>query len=90
MPQFERDALVVGRARAADAAGGEDAVAAVEPAVGAPLEAVEDVVLGLGGPAVEDDLGLAVGHVVAVLVGDEEQDAGRSRPRRRRSRIRCR
>ena len=45
----------------------EDAVAAVEPAVGAPDEGVERFVRVLVAPAVEQDLRRAVGLVVAVL-----------------------
>jgi hypothetical protein len=49
----DRHALLVGRARLADAAVREDAVAAVEPAVGPPDEAVERLVRVLIAPAVE-------------------------------------
>jgi hypothetical protein len=76
----ERDAFVGRRAGAADVARGENAVAAVEPAVGSPFETVDHVVLGLSSPAVEDDLRLAVGHVVAVFVGNEEQVRGAGDP----------
>ena len=61
----------------ADGGGVGDAVAAVEPAVGAPAEAVDDVVAdGFGVEAVEEDLGFGVGGVVAVLVGEEGEGAG--------------
>ncbi len=51
-----------------------DAVAAVQPAVGPPLQAVGDVVAdAVVVEAVEQHLRLAVGAVVAVGVGDEEQ-----------------
>src|SRR5262249_38726363 len=63
----DRDAVLVGRARLADARVGEDTVAAVEPAVRAPDEAIERLVGVLVVPAVEQDLRLAVGLVVAVL-----------------------
>ena len=49
----ERDALVGRRARLADFAVREDAVAAVEPAVGSPDEAVERFVRVFVAPAVE-------------------------------------
>ena len=63
-----------GRAGFADGGGAGDAVAGVEPAVGAPLEAVGDVVAdAVGLEAVEEDDGFAVGHVVAVAVGEEEE-----------------
>src|SRR5204863_9305032 len=51
-----RDALVVGRAGLADPRVREDAVAAVEPAIGPPRELAEDVVLRLHVPAVQEDL----------------------------------
>ncbi len=65
--------MVIGRAGLADARVGEDAVAAVEPAVRAPGERVQGFVGVLISPAVEQDLRRAVGPVVAVLVGDEEE-----------------
>ena len=58
----------------------EDAVAAVEPAVGAPDEAVERFVRVFVAPAVEQLLRLAVGLVVAVFVGNEEQVRGGADP----------
>ena len=51
-------AFGVGGAGFADAAVGEDAVATVEPAVGAPDEGVEGFVGVLGAPAVEEGVGL--------------------------------
>ena len=72
---------LVGRgARLADARVGEDAVAAVEPAVGAPDEGVESFVGVLPAPAVEEHPRLAVGDVVAIGVGDEEEVGGRTDP----------
>src|SRR5207244_360928 len=59
---------------------GEDAVAAVEPAVRPPREAVERLVLIMVAPAVEHHLRGAVGLAVAVLVGNEEQRGGRADP----------
>ena len=79
----ERDATVVGGAGLADARVGEDAVAAVEPAVGAPGEAVERLVRVVLAPAVEEDLRRPVGPVVAVLVGDEQELGRRADPPRR-------
>ena len=76
----DRHALVVRRARLADARVGEDAVAAVEPAVGAPDEGVERLVGVLLAPAVEQDLRRTVGPVVAVSVGNEQQVRGRADP----------
>jgi len=75
----EGDAVVVGGAGETDFAGGGGPAAAVEPAVGAPAEAVGKVVVVGGGDreAVEDGFGGAVGEVVAVAVGDEEE-AGRA------------
>ncbi len=45
----------------------------VEPAVGAPAEAVDDRVRVLQPEPFEVNLGIAVGHVVVVLVGIEQQ-----------------
>src|SRR5262249_6025577 len=57
----DADALAVGRAGRADVRGRHDAVPAVEPAIRAPHQAVDDVVADpLKRPAVEDDFGLAV------------------------------
>ena len=50
-------ALVIRRARLTDAAVREDAMAAIQPAVRAPDEAVERFVGVLGAPAVEEDVG---------------------------------
>ena len=71
-------ALIGTRSRSADAgladAGmREDAVAAVKPAVRAPAEAVKRLVGIVQPPAVEQDLRRAVGSVVAVAVGNEQQ-----------------
>ncbi len=55
-------------------------MAAVEPAVGAPGEAVERLVGIVLAPAVEQDLGRAVGAVVAVAVGNEQKLRGRADP----------
>ena len=52
----DRRAVLVRRAGLADARMREDAVAAVEPAVGAPGEGVERLVRVLIAPAVEQDL----------------------------------
>ena len=77
----QRDPLVAGRPRRSDARRGLDAVAAVEPAVRPPLQAVGDVVPhGVGVPAVENHLGLAVGHVVAVAIGQEQEPGRAKRP----------
>ncbi len=73
----EGGALVVGSAGPADARLGQDAVAAVQPAVRPPGQAVEHIVAGTQAPAVEDHLGLA-GDSVAE--GDEEQVRGAAGP----------
>ncbi len=72
--------LVFGRAGLADARGRKDTVAAPEPAVGPPLEGIEQVVLGIDVPAVELDDRRSVGPVVAVAVGEEEQVGRRADP----------
>ena len=65
--RVERNAVAVGRARLAHARVREHAVATVEPAVGPPNERVERFVRVLPGPAIEQNLRLAVRNVVAVL-----------------------
>ena len=72
--------LEVARARLAHVGVGEHAMAPVEPAVGAPGEGVERLMGVLVGETVEQDLGRAIGLVVAILVGDEEQVRGRADP----------
>ena len=75
-------ALFQRRAGRADSRGIGDAVAAIEPAVGAPAQAVDDVVAdGLGVEAIKQHLGLAIGHVVAVFIGDEAEGAVVQNPR---------
>ena len=59
---------------------GEDTVAAVEPAVGSPDEGVQRLVRVLVAPAVEQYLRRAVGPVVAIRVGDEQQVRGGADP----------
>jgi hypothetical protein len=61
------------RAGFADLSVVEDALVAVEPAVGAPNEAVQAFVGVLVAEAIKEDLGFAVGFVVAVFVGDKEE-----------------
>ena len=68
------------RARLAEQRVAENAVAAVEPAVRPPGQVADDVVPGLEVPAVEQDLRRAVGLVVAVFVGDEDQVRHRGQP----------
>ena len=69
----QRDALGVRRAGFADVGAGEHALVAVEPAVRTPEEAVQRLVRVLVTPAVEQHLGRAVGFVIVVAVGNEEQ-----------------
>src|SRR5204863_3865025 len=77
----EEGAFRVGRARLADLGLALDALVAVEPAVRAPLETVDDAVADLAVvPAVEDDDGRAVGDIVAVLVRDENHVRGGAGP----------
>src|SRR5206468_2259646 len=66
-------ALLFRRARLADERVREDAVAAVQPAIGAPDEGVERLVRVLVAPAIEDDLRRPGGLVFTVLDGDEQQ-----------------
>ena len=76
----DRRAVLVRRAGLADLRVGEDAVAAVEPAVRAPGEGVQRLVRVLVAPAVEQDLRRAGGLVVAVLDRDEQQVRRRADP----------
>ena len=73
-------AILVGRAWLADVGVGENAVAAVEPAVGSPIERVQGLVRVVVSPAVEQHLRRSVGLIVAVCVGNEEQFGGRADP----------
>ena len=61
------------QARAGHMAGDRRSLSRVEPAVGAPLQAVDHRVRVFQPEALEVDLGVAVGHVVVVAVGIEEQ-----------------
>ena len=72
----EFEAFVSRCAGSADGGGIGDAVAAIKPAIGAPAQAVDDVVAdGLGVEAVEQNLRLAIRHIVAVFIGDEAEAA---------------
>ena len=66
----------------ADLAGRGSPATAIEPAIWAPSQAVGERVVVLHGDAesVEHDLGGAVGHVVAVAVGDEQQPGRAEQP----------
>ena len=66
MPALSGVRSVFRRAGLADVRMREDAVAAVEPAVGSPDERVERLVRVLVAPAVEQHLRLAGGTVVAI------------------------
>ena len=72
-PALDVGALGFGRAGAADlGAGAEDAVPAVQPAIGTPAQAVDDVVAHLVGvESIQNHLRLAIRLVVAVLVGQK-------------------
>lgn len=58
---------------AADVGGHRASLAAVEPAIGAPREGVGDAVGVLHPKPAQEHLGISVGHVVAVVVGVEEE-----------------
>ena len=70
---IDRHPVVIGRARLADARVRQDAITAPEPAVGTPFQSIEHIMLSFCVPAVELDDGLAVGPVIAIAVGNEEQ-----------------
>src|SRR5262249_26766099 len=54
---------------------------AIEPAVRAPRQPVDDVVSDAAHrPAIQHDLRLAIGHVVAIPVGNEQQVRGTEDP----------
>src|SRR5690606_41224516 len=72
--------LIVGGGGAADAGVIEDALDSVKPAVGAPVEAVEAFVGVLVTEAVEEHLWRAVGDVITILVGEEQQFRGGTDP----------
>ena len=76
----DRHASVVGSARLADPRVRHDAVAAPEPSVRRPFQGIEHVVLGLGVPAVQHHNGRAVGPVVPVPIGNEEEVGSRTDP----------
>ena len=77
---IDRRAQCVLGAGLADAGVGEDAVAAVKPAVGAPDETIERLVGIMLTPAVEQDLGRTIRTVVAVSIGYEQQMRCRADP----------
>ncbi len=58
---------------ARDVAGDGRPLGGVEPAVGAPAKAVDDGVRVFEAETLEVDLGVAVGHVVVVAIGIEQQ-----------------
>ena len=56
-----------------DEGGGLDAVSTVEPAVGAPAEAIGEIVAdGAGVEAIEEDDGRGVRLIVVIFVGEKE------------------
>ena len=57
---------------------GENAVTAVEPAVGSPGEGIERFVGVFVTPSIEEDLGLAVGEVILIFVRVKKKIGGRS------------
>lgn len=69
----EVETVFFGCAWFSDEGVGEDALAAVEPAVGSPDEGVEGFVPVLHAPSVVKDFGFGVGDVVAVCVGNEDE-----------------
>ena len=71
-------ALRVGSARLTHDRVGEDAVVAVEPAIGTPDEAIERLVRVLETPAIEQHDGLA--RLVVGILWDEEELWGRADP----------
>src|SRR5262249_32149897 len=76
----EGNSLVVGRSRLADFRRGQDAVATIEPTVRPPDERVEDVVLRVQAPAVEQDFRRPGGLVLTGLDRDEDEIRRRAQP----------
>ena len=72
----EQRALVVGSAGLGGERIGEDAVGTVEPAIGPPGEGRGDVVLGFEVPAIKELDGGAIGGVVLVGIGNEQEVRG--------------
>lgn len=70
---IEVEAVVFRSTRFSDERVGENALATVEPAVGAPDETVEGFVAVLHAPSVEKNFGFGVGDVVAIGVGNEDK-----------------
>ena len=70
---IEVEAVVFRSTRFSDERVGENALATVEPAVGAPDETVEGFVAVLHAPAVEKYFGFGVGNIVAISVGNENE-----------------
>ncbi len=78
---IQGDPLLGRSTRRPNARRGLNSMAAVEPAIGTPAQAVRHVVAHrVGVPAVEHDLGHSVGHVVAVAIGQEQQPGRAQRP----------
>ena len=70
-------ARAIRRARFADGGSRLDAMASVEPAVGPPFEAVQDIMTNdVVIPAVEQDFRRPVGNIIAVAIGDENEIRG--------------
>ncbi len=66
--------LGLGGARFADERLRLNSIQAMEPAIGSPCQIVDGVVAGfLDIPTIEQHLGGAIGHIVAVGVGNEKQ-----------------
>src|SRR4051812_43598030 len=63
--RVEREPLGIARARFADVGMREDALVAVEPAVGSPDETVQCLVRVLVAPAIKERFGRTIGNVIA-------------------------
>ena len=69
----EVESIFFGSAGFSDEGVGENALATVEPAVGAPDETVESFVSVVHAPAVEENFWFGIGNVVAIGVGNENE-----------------
>ena len=74
------DPLLIGRAGLANVGMRENAVAAIEPAIWPPDEAIQRLMAVVHPPAIEDDFGGTIGNVIAIAIRNEEQIRRRANP----------
>ena len=74
------DPLLIGRARLANVGMSENAVAAIQPAVRPPNEAIQRLMAVVHPPAIEDDFRGTIGNVIAIAIRNKEQIRRRANP----------